>query len=89
MAQPADRGQLFDDGAGVGANGQPLLSGQYTLQLASSSQGEVTSVNPVAHYAYIGEARQGLDGIELVMDGGVIVPSEQVTALREPVGAAG
>lgn len=87
--QAVPLGQDTMEWAGVGANGQPLLSGQYTLQLASSSQGEVTSVNPVAHYAYIGEARQGLDGIELVMDGGVIVPSEQVTALREPVGAAG
>ncbi|NNE78674.1 MAG: flagellar hook assembly protein FlgD [Silicimonas sp.] len=70
--------------AGVDENGQPLEPGQYSFELASISQGEVTSVQPVAHYTRIGEARQGLNGIELVVAGGVVVPSDSVTALREP-----
>lgn len=74
--------------AGIGNDGQPLAPGQYSLQLASISQGEVTSVAPVAHYAHISEARQGFNGIELVIDGGVVVPSDQVTALREPTASA-
>ena len=76
------------DWAGIGTDGQPLPAGQYSLQLASLSQGEVTGSAPVAHYTHINEARQGLDGIELVIEGGVIVPSDQVTALREPSGTS-
>ncbi|MEO0915586.1 MAG: flagellar hook capping FlgD N-terminal domain-containing protein [Pseudomonadota bacterium] len=67
--------------------GQPLLPGTYTLELESFNQGSVTSVQTVPHYARINEARQGLNGTELVIDGGSIVPSENVTALREPVGS--
>ena len=70
--------------AGVGNSGQPLPEGTYAPQLASISQGEVTTVAPVPHYARISEARQGLDGIELVIEGGTVVPSDQVTALRAP-----
>lgn len=69
---------------GTGQNGQPLEAGNYTLQLASYNQGELTSTRPASHYARISEARQGLDGEELVVAGGAIVPSEDVTALRAP-----
>lgn len=72
--------------AGVGSNGAPLEPGEYTFEIASRSQGEVTSVRPVAHYARVAEARQGFDGIELVMQGGIVVASEEVTALRAPGG---
>ena len=76
-------GQGTIDWVGVNQNGQPLEPGLYTFELASISQGEVTGVQAVAHYTRIGEARQGLSGIELVMEGGVVVPSDAVTALRE------
>lgn len=72
--------------AGTGQDGQPLAAGIYTLQLASMNQGEVTSTKPVSHYAQINEARQGLDGVELVIAGGSVVASENVTALRAPDG---
>ncbi len=72
--------------AGVADNGAPLEPGEYSFQIASYSQGELTSVRDVPHYARIDEARQGLDGIELVTDGGIIVPSAEVTALRAPAG---
>lgn len=77
-------GQDIIEWAGVGKNGQPLEPGSYTLQLASKSLGSVTDVSDVSHYTRITEARQGLDGIELVTEGGVVVPSDDVTALREP-----
>ncbi len=69
---------------GTGQDGQPLPAGAYTLQLASINQGEVTSTRPVSHYARIQEARQGFDGVELVVLGGAVVASENVTALRAP-----
>lgn len=72
---------------GTGHDGQPLSAGAYTPQLASINQGEVTSTRPVSHYARIQEARQGFDGVELVVLGGTVVASENVTALRAPDGA--
>ncbi|PWK56584.1 flagellar basal-body rod modification protein FlgD [Silicimonas algicola] len=70
--------------AGTTDTGSPIEPGRYTFQIASYSQGELTSVRPVPHYARISEARMGFDGIELVLDGGVVVPSSDVTALRAP-----
>ncbi len=69
---------------GTDASGDPLPPGSYTLELASVNQGEVTSVQTVPHYARITEARQGVDGIELVVTGGAVVSSAAVAALREP-----
>ena len=70
--------------AGIGPTGAPLAEGDYTLRLASYSLGELLEVTEVSHYARISEARLGLNGVELVIDGGTIVPSEDVTALRDP-----
>lgn len=69
---------------GVGPNGQPLPPGTYSLQLASSNQGEVTSTKEVSQYTRILEARQALDGIDLVISGGTVVSSDSVTGLRTP-----
>ncbi len=69
---------------GIGQDGQPLPDGNYSLQLASMNQGEVTSTKDVEQYARILEARQGNVGIELVINGGSIVSSETVTGLRDP-----
>ena len=64
----------------------PLDPGQYSFTLESFSAGEVIAVSPVASYARVTEARQGQNGVDIVLEGGVVVPSEQVTALREPGG---
>ncbi len=69
---------------GTDAGGNPLSQGLYSLELESFNQGELTSVETVPHYARITEARQGSDGIELVVTGGSVVSSENVAALREP-----
>lgn len=70
--------------AGIGPSGAPLPTGSYTLELASYSLGELLSVSTVPHYARISEARQGTNGVELVIEGGTLVPSDEVTALRDP-----
>lgn len=82
-------GQDTIEWAGVGATGEPLETGLYTLQLASKSGGEVTGIATVPHYTRITEVRQGFDDVELVTDGGVVVSSEEVTALREPSEVSG
>lgn len=69
---------------GIGQTGAPLQPGTYTMQLASYSNGELLGFSEVPHYARINEARQAADGVELVMDGGTVVPSGEVTALRDP-----
>ncbi|MDA8585798.1 flagellar hook assembly protein FlgD [Rhodobacteraceae bacterium] len=74
--------------AGIGQNGNPLEAGSYSLELASIRSGEVTDVSAVSHYARITEARQGASGIELVLAGGSVLPSDAVTALRETAGTA-
>ncbi|MEM7719206.1 MAG: flagellar hook capping FlgD N-terminal domain-containing protein, partial [Pseudomonadota bacterium] len=71
---------------GRDTSGQPLPPGNYSLELSSISRGEVTNVQTAPHYARISEARQGLDGTNLVLEGGAIVLSDSVTALREPAG---
>ena len=69
---------------GVGQSGGPLPEGTYSLQLASINQGEITSTKPVSQYARILEARQGFEGVELVISGETVVSSESVTGLRTP-----
>lgn len=69
--------------AGTDTNGSPLPPGNYTFELHSFSEGEMIGVAQVPHYARITEARLGTDGIELVMDGGIVVSSDAVSALRQ------
>lgn len=73
--------------AGVGDDGAPLPPGRYTFQLESLNSGEITSIRPVEHYATVDEARQGANGIEVVLRGGTAVPASEVTALRRPAEA--
>ena len=73
--------------AGVGARGAPLPPGLYSFEVESISQGNVTSVKPVAHYATVTEARIGATGAELVLSGGASVAASDVLALRLPAGA--
>lgn len=69
---------------GVDQSGSPLPEGTYNLQLASVTQGQVTSTQTVSQYARILEARQGFDEIELIINGGSVVSSDSITGLRAP-----
>lgn len=69
---------------GTDRNGNPLPAGRYSFEVESLNQGSVTSVKPIEHYARIQEARLGDNGVDVVLSGGVSLPSSAVTALRSP-----
>ncbi len=73
--------------AGVSDTGTPLPAGNYTFEVESQNQGQVTSTRPVDHYALVQEARLSDGGIELVLQGGNAVPSGEVLARRTPIEA--
>lgn len=91
--QVVSREELPRDGgpvlwAGVGDTGAPLPNGLYTFEVESISQGEVSSTRPVDHYALIREARLGDGQVEILLDGGSVVASDEVRALRSPTEAS-
>lgn len=67
------------------ANGAPLPDGRYTFELESRLDGEVLDQQPVAAYMPIVEARYGNGATLLVLPGGLMVDSGQVTGLRRPI----
>lgn len=69
---------------GADAAGNPLPNGLYTLRLESQRGEEVIDTTPIPAYARIAEARRDGDGVMLVLQGGVQVRAEDVTALRIP-----
>ena len=71
--------------AGVGDTGSPLPPGLYTFEIESLSRGQVTSTGVVDHYAMVREARLAGEGVDIVLEGGAVVPSGEVRALRAPV----
>ena len=71
--------------AGVGDDGNPLPAGTYTFEVESVNQGQITSTKPVDHYARVIEARNGTDGVDIVLSGGAVVSASSVGAIRQPV----
>lgn len=71
---------------GADATGTPLPPGTYQLSLESRKGEEVTSTAGLEHYARVIEVRGTADGAKLVLEGGVEVAADQVTALRQPGG---
>jgi flagellar basal-body rod modification protein FlgD len=67
---------------GLGIDGLPLPDGQYTLSLESYRDEEMLTQTPVEHYARIMEAQGGASGTMLLLEGGVKVRAESITALR-------
>jgi flagellar basal-body rod modification protein FlgD len=67
---------------GLGIDGLPLRSGQYTLSLESYRGEEMLTQTPVEHYARIVEAQGGATGTMLLLEGGAKVRAESITALR-------
>lgn len=62
--------------------GNPLLAGQYRLTVESWNGDRQLTTTPVQSYARITEARNGPDGVTLLLEGGVSVKATEVTALR-------
>jgi flagellar basal-body rod modification protein FlgD len=69
---------------GLDATGVPLPAGRYNLKLESYRDGEVIAATPVESYMRIREAQGGPDGTMLVLEGGVRVRADAITALRSP-----
>jgi flagellar basal-body rod modification protein FlgD len=68
---------------GADAEGNPLPNGVYALSLESMSGDAVIDTKPMEHYARVIEAREAPDGTRLVLEGGIEVKADRVTALRE------
>ncbi|MFK7878934.1 flagellar hook capping FlgD N-terminal domain-containing protein [Roseobacter sp.] len=69
--------------SGVGDDGAPLPFGLYTFKVESRSLGQTVGTSPVESYTRITETRRQDDATVLVLQGGVTVKADEVTALRE------
>ena len=69
--------------AGLDDSGQPLPQGTYTLTLEFYSEGQQISSAPAEIYTRVTEARQNTGEAQVVLAGGVAVPTSSITALRE------
>jgi flagellar basal-body rod modification protein FlgD len=67
---------------GLGIDGLPLPQGKYTLSLESYRNDEMLTQTPVEHYARIMEAQGGASGTNLLLEGGIKVRADAITALR-------
>ena len=70
---------------GTGITGSTLPSGPYSVRLESYAGETLLSDNPAESYARITEVRSGTTGTRIVLQGGVEIPAEEVTALRDGV----
>lgn len=70
------------DWAGVDAEGAPLPPGAYSFRLESYAGGELVNTSAVQAYGTITEVRNGLSGVELVLEGGAIIATSDIAALR-------
>ena len=85
-AQPLAKGvaDIRWDG-NLGANPAPI--GAYAFEVEEISADGVRSVSEVTGYAVVKEARLGADGVDLVLEGGDVIPSTEVKAARSPNGS--
>ncbi|MBE2278012.1 MAG: flagellar hook assembly protein FlgD [Rhodobacteraceae bacterium] len=67
---------------GADASGNALPAGRYSLSLESSRDGEVLRTDPVEYYGRVVEVRGGSGGTAIVLEGGIEVSADAVTALR-------
>lgn len=69
--------------AGVGQSGAPMPAGVYRFEVEAKSDEEVIAQIPVETYSAVNEVRLEGGKTILLLSGGVSVPSDQVSALRE------
>ncbi len=70
--------------AGVSEGGFPFDNGLYSFEVLSIANDEVIAQSPVEIYSKVTEVRSEGDATVLILEGGAAVPSDQVTALRDP-----
>ncbi|MFT6024917.1 MAG: flagellar basal-body rod modification protein FlgD [Ascidiaceihabitans sp.] len=69
--------------AGVQDDGTPFESGLYSFSIESRSNGELMDSTPIETYSRITEARIEAGSAVLVLEGGALITTAQVTGLRE------
>ena len=69
--------------AGVQDDGSPFEEGQYSFSVESRSNGELMDLSPVETYSRITEARIEAGAAVLVLEGGALITTAQVSGLRE------
>ncbi|MEJ8562640.1 hypothetical protein QTO30_16370 [Yoonia sp. GPGPB17] len=70
-------------GLGTGPDGTPFAAGVYQFEVVAKSNDEVVAQIPVETYSTVNEVRLDYGRTILVLDGGVNVASDWVTALRD------
>ena len=81
-AVPADQASVVWDGSN--SDGGQVPSGLYSIHAESFDAGESLGQRHLETYGLIKEARITDDGLRLVLDGGVEIAADDVTALRAP-----
>lgn len=69
---------------GVAADGSRYLEGLYSFEIESFSNGVSLGSAPAEPYSIVTEARVQDGQTMLILRGGIAVPADQVTALRDP-----
>lgn len=69
--------------AGVGGDGTPLPSGNYSFEIISSSNGKFLSTDPVENYSKVTESRSEDGKLWLVLESGAKVDATSVKSLRD------
>ena len=69
---------------GRDAEGKRLPPGRYGFALENYQNGELLATDPLETYARVTEARNENGEIMVVLDGETLIPSAEVTALRDP-----
>jgi flagellar basal-body rod modification protein FlgD len=72
------------DWRGLDATGIPLVPGAYNLTLESYREGDLIQLDPVEAWGRVIEVQSGVGGARLVMEGGGVRDTGQITALRSP-----
>ncbi len=72
------------DWFGADIEGNPLPTGKYSLTMESYSGDQLLATTPVQAYSRIMEARNGPLGTTLILEGGIEVAAQNITALRVP-----
>ena len=80
LASPATTDPVQWDG--VGSNGDRLPNGVYSFAFVSLRDGQTLGENPVETYSTVKEVQSTGGQTSLVMDGGIVILSGDVTALR-------
>lgn len=80
LALPAAGGPL--EWAGMTDDGMPLPAGLYHLSVETPTGEATVSAEPAQVYARVAELRNDSGGLRLVLEGGVEVGADDVTALR-------